>query len=175
MERAALLSTSDLGTMFLLKLLPLMAAVSHLLACCWWLVGLAGQGGPPSAGRPWFSSYAGLQLPRGRIVAGGPGRQYLLSLHWITTSISTAGLVGDMLPGTLMEILFLLAICIGFLTVYSYVLGNFSAAVLEQNAQSVELRRRFRRRALPPGAAARTCTWVGVAGCGLWVCAPPLA
>ena len=55
--------------------------------------------------------------------------QYLISLYWINTVLSTTGLIGAMSPTNEPEVVFTIVTMVINLTVYSYVLGQISDAV----------------------------------------------
>ncbi|KAK3251424.1 hypothetical protein CYMTET_39234 [Cymbomonas tetramitiformis] len=119
------------------RLMPMLLSICHVLACIWWYIGVQYTGG---MGRRWVEFYDGFGTEdieeQGSIV-----QQYLLSVYWITTSLSTSGLIGSMFPKNYVEMLFTCVVMMVQLTLFKYVLGEISNLVMEQDAQLVETRR----------------------------------
>jgi hypothetical protein len=66
--------------------------------------------------------------------------QYLLSMYWVATTLSTSGLVGDMTPSTWSEVAFTCFAMLVSLTLYAYVLGELSNAVMKKDELLVNQR-----------------------------------
>ena len=67
--------------------------------------------------------------------------QYLVSLFWISSVLSTTGLIGSMNPSNTAEVVFTSVTMVLNLTVYSYALGQIADAVRMRSAASALLAR----------------------------------
>ena len=73
---------------------------------------------------PWFSVW----------------RQYLLSTYWVTSTITTTGVIGDMQPKNYMEVIFTIFLLLLNLTWFSYVIGQVSTNVLKGDEKLLKAR-----------------------------------
>ena len=87
----------------------------------------------------WIDFYVGLRTQT-LLAAHSPPRQYLAATFWVSTTISTAGLLGNMNPNNPYECLVIILEIILNLTVFSYALGEVSDAVVSQDAVMVATR-----------------------------------
>eukprot|EP00854_Cymbomonas_tetramitiformis_P004787 gene4787-5854_t len=118
------------------RLLPTLMSISHILACVWWYIGDKIDVG---LGSKWIDYFEGFGT-RDIRAHGSIPEQYMLSIYWITTSLSTSGLIGDMQPKNWAEMLFTCVVMGVQLTFFKYVLGEISNLVMEQDAELVKTR-----------------------------------
>jgi hypothetical protein len=87
-----------------LRLFPLLLGCMHLLSCALWFIGVQAR---VAGGAAWFDAYAGMGTAD---IYGthSPLPKYLLSLFWVSTVMSTTGLIGGMTPSSLAEIVFII-------------------------------------------------------------------
>jgi len=120
------------------RLGPMLLLISHLLACIWWYIG-AHSTNVATDGHRWIDFYRGFgyeDIYHSDSVIG----QYLLSFYWITASLTTNGLVGNMTPKNLTEIVFTCIVMLVSLTLFAYVLGEISNLVMKQDEDLVQRR-----------------------------------
>uniref|UniRef100_A0A7S0HH37 Cyclic nucleotide-binding domain-containing protein n=1 Tax=Hanusia phi TaxID=3032 RepID=A0A7S0HH37_9CRYP len=139
-----------------IKLAFVIIAILHLTSCFWYFLGRRGFG--MSTDEPTWYLPAGQASRRG----GGGGAasgsydynmygmylsnssgtwdRYLLSLYWISSTVSATGVIGDMLPQNNGEIFYALFLLIINLTVFNYVIGEISAGVLKGDERLLKAR-----------------------------------
>ena len=130
------------------RLAPVLVCSIHLLACALWYIGrivkqrVDGGQWYRGAAAAWFDEYQGLGT-RDIFHSGKIVDQYLLSFFWVSMVISTTSLIGNMLPVNSIEIAYMVLLCVANLTLFSYLLGEISDAVMEQDEEKVEQRNRI--------------------------------
>jgi len=67
-------------------------------------------------------------------------KQYLLSLYWVSSTVTTTGIIGDMYPKSYSEVLFTMSLLICNMTLFSYVIGQVSANVLKGDEKLLKAR-----------------------------------
>ena len=67
-------------------------------------------------------------------------KQYLLSFYWVTSTVTTTGIIGDMYPKNYNEVFFTMAALLVNLTLFSYVIGHVSANVLKGDEKLLKAR-----------------------------------
>ena len=117
-------------------LLPIFLGFSHLLACILYYIARLNR---REGNKTWLDPYNGLGfatvLEKGDILS-----RYFISYYWISASVSTNGLVGDMTPANWWEIGFTCVVMLVNVTLYAYVLGEVSNAVMKQDEELVRTR-----------------------------------
>jgi len=103
-------ASRSIGGVIVLRLFPLLLGAMHVLACALWLIGAQAKGALDPAdgvagGRAWMDAYEGLGTTD-MYGTHSPLLKYVLSLFWVSTVLSTAGLIGNMTPASLYEIAF---------------------------------------------------------------------
>ena len=103
--------------------------VAHLLACGWFYVATHSPGG-----ESWLTTY-----DDGSAVDGPLSRQYLFSLYWAFTTLTTVG-YGDITPTNDTERQFATVALLAGAFVFAYILGDISSllATLDRQASLVE-------------------------------------
>ena len=103
--------------------------VAHLLACGWFYVATHSPGG-----ESWLTTY-----DDGSAVDGPLSRQYLFSLYWAFTTLTTVG-YGDITPTNDSERQFATVALLAGAFVFAYILGDISSllATLDRQAALVE-------------------------------------
>ena len=67
-------------------------------------------------------------------------KQYCLCFYWVTTTVTTTGIIGDMHPKNYTEIHFTIAMLIINLTLFQYVIGQVSSQVLKGDEELMKAR-----------------------------------
>ena len=67
-------------------------------------------------------------------------KQYCLSFYWVTTTVTSTGIIGDMHPKNYQEVIFTMAMLIINLTLFQYVIGQVSAQVLKGDEKLLKAR-----------------------------------
>jgi hypothetical protein len=133
----------------------------HFLACIWYFLGnddvFQDQFTwyrPPSQGADF--DYTGLGEGRDTFVEGysyfggvldedsSPWfdiwRRYILCFYWITTTLSTVGVIGDMSPKNYGELVFVIFVNCIRLTLFNLIIGQISATVLQGDEKLMKAR-----------------------------------
>ena len=120
------------------RLMPMLIVINHLGACVLWWVSAdtyISSGTTDSM----FLRWTGLGTDDIMNLEDSASseiisvlKQYLVSYFWVTATISTNGRIGEMNPITPAELMFTSVVMVLNLTLYSYALGEVSAAVMKQ-------------------------------------------
>lgn len=128
------------------RLMPMLVYTNHVGACLLWWVS-ADTYISSSTSDSLFLRWTGLGTDDIMNVEGTADsevisvlKQYLVSYFWVTATISTNGRIGDMNPITPAELGFSCVMMVLSLTLYSYALGEVSAAVMKQDEDMVKQR-----------------------------------
>ena len=125
----------NLGFLRILKMLLWLTYLSHLLACAWYTVSTASHEvyGEQSW---WLNEYDG-----GRATTAGVGVQYLYSVYWALTTLTTVG-YGDITPCNDYERAYtLVALLIGAL-VFGYMVSTIGSLIAGMDRQSATVQDR---------------------------------
>jgi len=128
----------------------LTALLLHILACIWHLLGkdgphdkftwwrnpdhdfeLKGKLYGEDLGWPFVYDGYGYQNDPDSTLWNSVWRQYLLSLYWVCSCVTTTGVIADMHPKNYIEVGFTMICFFLNLTVFSYVTGQLSTNVLK--------------------------------------------
>lgn len=125
------------GVIKLLFLVVKMFFVAHLLACGWFYVASSQtmtDEPMPGDGSSWIADYDG-----GSALYGPIGRQYLFSLYWAFTTLTTVG-YGDITASSDLERQYCTGALLVGAFVFAYILGDISSllATLDRQAAMVE-------------------------------------
>lgn len=131
-------------SMRILQLLPLILGLTHLYGCIWWYIGTVGRVLSYTENvdltGSWIYYYSGL----GNQYVWSTGvpiqKQYILSCYWAASTLSTAALVGDATPKNIGELVFTIWSMLTTLTVYAFVVGEISNAVMANDQALVNMR-----------------------------------
>ena len=110
--------------------------LGHILACIWFMVGVAtldaqlARGIEPSQTRSWISSSL-------NITVMPPAQQYAASLYWSFTTMTTLG-YGDIVPQNNSERIFAMFAMLFGAIVFGYVIGNISALAGASHAYDLQ-------------------------------------
>eukprot|EP00899_Mesostigma_viride_P007210 jgi/Mesvir1/16490/Mv10045-RA.1 len=113
----------------LASIIRIMLVVLHLCACAWCFIGRHEDNAD------WASEF----LDYADLDEDIPG-QYLLGYYWAAQTMSTNGLVGNMQPRSLAEVLLTLAVLVGNLTVYAFCVSEMTNLVMRQDEELVRSR-----------------------------------
>uniref|UniRef100_A0A7S4H8T1 Cyclic nucleotide-binding domain-containing protein n=1 Tax=Guillardia theta TaxID=55529 RepID=A0A7S4H8T1_GUITH len=125
--------------------------ILHLTSCFWFLMGRRGLGEPLSEAtwyepsleayeqrRHLLTSYVGYGMPGSEY--SGTWNKYLLSLYWVSSTVSSTGVIGDMWPKNYGEIAYTIFLLCLNLTLFNYIIGEISAGVLKGDEKLVKVR-----------------------------------
>ncbi|KAK3265965.1 hypothetical protein CYMTET_25385, partial [Cymbomonas tetramitiformis] len=114
-------------------------AILHVAGCLWFFIGANTsdswyQPDTPEDERTYYFP------PYGMREDSTWAQQYLLSVYWVTVTLSTYGVVSEMLPSNLTEILFTIVLMFMNMTLFAYVLGEISNLVKDSDLKLVQKR-----------------------------------
>lgn len=128
----------------ILQLLPLILCLTHLFGCAWWYIGTVGRAQEYSEALrlrgSWIYYYSGLGYEHVWSSDVPVLKQYILSFYWAASTLSAAGLVGDMTPKNMVEMLATICSMLTTLTFYAFVVGEISNAVMANDQSLVSMR-----------------------------------
>ena len=140
-------------------LMPLFLGFSHILACVLYYIARLQKVSMGDMAETWLRHYQGLGF-ESVLNDGGLLSRYAVSYYWVSASVSTNGLVGDMTPSNWYEIAFTILVMLVNVTLYAYVLGEVSNAVIKQDEELVRTRQNMsaivsfiKAKHLPPNLA----------------------
>jgi len=151
-SREGLLNSKHIGSQMLMIVHILM--LLHCGTCVFFLLGNDG----PKDGYTWYqypydesvewtsstykyeyTGFGGFQDPD-NATQYRVWKQYLLSFYWVTSTVTSTGIIGDMYPKNYNEVLFTMAALLVNLTLFSYVIGQVSANVLKGDEKLLKAR-----------------------------------
>jgi len=115
---------SNTAVLRIARLVIVVTVVLQVLACSWYLLGLA-QEFPDDS---WTVRYG--------VTAQGAGMRYLLSLYWVVTAATTVGF-GDIVPGNAEEYVFALVVMIVGASLFAYVVATGASLISSLNLSKV--------------------------------------
>ncbi|KAK3237823.1 hypothetical protein CYMTET_52125 [Cymbomonas tetramitiformis] len=116
-------------------------ALLHTTACIWFLIGTFHE---PSWYQPeQEASNSPYYPPYGMQAKSTWAQQYLLSMYWVTATLSTYGVSSEMLPTNYTEIGFTIVLMFINMTLFAYVLGEISRLVMDKDMVLVQMRNRM--------------------------------
>eukprot|EP00854_Cymbomonas_tetramitiformis_P029810 gene29810-37179_t len=128
----------------ILNLMCLLVCVEHMGACVWYYIG-RNNGDSPG----WFDPEAenpGMYFPpMGMRHESGIFERYLLSMLWVTSTLSTFGVGSAYLPHNFTEVAFVFCLMFMSMTLYSYVLGEISNQIMSADERVVKERAEMSR------------------------------
>lgn len=128
----------------ILQLLPLVLGLTHVYGCIWWYIGTVGRRltytDHVDLTGSWIYYYSGLGDQYIWSTNVPIQKQYILSCYWAASTLSTAALVGDTTPKNIAELLFTIWSMLTTLTVYAFVVGEISNAVMANDQALVSMR-----------------------------------
>jgi len=151
-SRLGLTALRQIGSMW--KLIGYITMLLHVASCILFLLGNDG----PTDKYTWYRSPLdddsdldlqsfnyerkgfGYQLDEDASPVYRVWKQYLLSFYWVTSTVTTTGVISDMYPKNYGEICFTMALLVINLTLFSYVIGQVSANVLKGDEKLLKAR-----------------------------------
>ena len=98
----------------------MLVSVSHVLACIFYFIGV-------NINDSWMVR----DTEYGSGLNEAVWDQYLLSFFFVLATLSTNGVVGDLVPATFVEVVFAGALMIINMTLFAYILGQISSLVMK--------------------------------------------
>ena len=132
----------------LLELFLSLLALLHSAGCTWFYIGTRYKEWYPDSAVSWFESAENLKNVTSHSYADRYGirnhstilDRYLISLYWVTSTLSSYGIVGDMLPANNVEILYCMVMMVLNITFYGFIIGEVSTIVMMQDEEVVAAR-----------------------------------
>lgn len=72
-------------------------------------------------------------------------KQYLLCFYWVTSTVTTTGVLGDMFPKNSGELIFAMIMLLAHITIFNYVVGLVSSSVLKGDEHVLKMREEIGR------------------------------
>ena len=114
----------------MIQLITIIFLIDHWVACLWFFIGDAAR----FAGESWLTT-ASLDF-------APPITQYMKSLYWSITTLTTVG-YGDITPTTDLEIAFTLMVMFLGVSMYAFIIGNVTSLIANLDANKSHFREKL--------------------------------
>jgi hypothetical protein len=114
----------------MIQLIMMIFLIDHWVACLWFFIGDAAR----FAGESWLTT-ASLDF-------APPITQYMSSLYWSITTLTTVG-YGDITPTTDLEIAFTLTVMFLGVSMYAFIIGNVTSLIANFDANKSHFREKL--------------------------------
>jgi hypothetical protein len=114
----------------MIQLIMMIFLIDHWVACLWFFIGDAAR----FAGESWLTTTSLDFAP--------PITQYMSSLYWSITTLTTVG-YGDITPTTDLEIAFTVAVMFLGVSMYAFIIGNVTSLIANFDANKSHFREKL--------------------------------
>jgi hypothetical protein len=114
----------------MIELITMIFLIDHWVACIWFFIGDAAR----VSGESWLTT-ASLDF-------APPITQYMSSLYWSMTTLTTVG-YGDITPTTDLEIAFTLTVMFLGISMYAFIIGNVTSLIANLDANTSHFREKL--------------------------------
>jgi ankyrin repeat protein/CRP-like cAMP-binding protein len=130
------------------KLSSVMLALLHMAACMWFYIGTRYKQWYPEDAVTWNEINPSLEsMTRvsyhdryGLKKSATVWDQYLISLYWATVTLTSYGIVGDLLPQNNVEIIYAMCLMVLNITVFAFIIGEVSTVFMIQDEEVTKAR-----------------------------------
>ena len=120
----------------------------HVAACAWFYIGTRYKEWHPQAAVSWYEispsltslSRISYQDRYGLRNGSTVWDQYLISQYWVTATLTSYGIVGDLLPQNSTEMIYAMVLMILSITVFGYIIGEVSSVFMIQDEEVTKAR-----------------------------------
>ena len=134
-----------------LKLMELSIVIFSLLhfgACAWFYIGTRYKNWHPDAAVSWYeidpslnaSSHLSYKDRYGLRNGSTVWDQYLISLYWVTATLTSYGIVGDLLPQNNVEMVYAMILMVLNIAVFGFIIGEVSSVFMIQDEEVTKAR-----------------------------------
>ena len=132
----------------ILELSMVLMALLHIAACAWFYIGTRYKEWHPGSAVSWceidpsLASLARISYEDrfGLRPQSSVWDQYLISLYWVTATLTSYGIVGDILPQNNTEIVYTMVLMVMNITVFGYIIGEVSSVFMIQDEEVTKAR-----------------------------------
>jgi ankyrin repeat protein len=132
----------------MIELCMVIFALLHMAACVWFYIGNRYKEWYPGSAVSWNGidpsllalSHLSYHNRYGLKPNSTVWDQYLLSLYWVTATLTSYGIVGDLLPQNTTEIIYCMVLMVLNITVFAFIIGEVSSVFMIQDEEVTKAR-----------------------------------
>ena len=131
----------------LCKVARIILATCHVLSCVWFFIGENYRHWFPHAAISWYyvdPAYQNMTFVRQNFYGMSPDsstwQRYVISFYWVCATLSMNGMIGDLIPQNIIEIVFTIVLMCLNLTLFRILVGEVSTIVMKEDQDVVKRR-----------------------------------